>query len=97
MRVCTLALSVIAHLLVLALVVVIPLFATDALPEPHRAIEFVEVMPVSFRRLRRSCDPRTVPARHGSLERGAAGGTTGRRAGARARDHGAFRRSPVAR
>jgi periplasmic protein TonB len=46
MRVCTLALSVIAHLLVLTLVVVIPLFATDVLPEPHRVIEFVEVMPV---------------------------------------------------
>jgi protein TonB len=46
MRVCTLALSVIAHVLVLALVVVIPLFATDVLPVPHRVIEFVEVMPV---------------------------------------------------
>ena len=32
--------------LVLTLVVVIPLFATDVLPEPHRVIEFVEVMPV---------------------------------------------------
>jgi protein TonB len=47
MRACTLALSVIAHLLLLALVVVIPLFANDTLPDPHRVLEFVQVMPVS--------------------------------------------------
>ena len=48
MRACTLALSVIAHLLLLALVVVIPLFANDTLPDPHRVLEFVQVMPVSI-------------------------------------------------
>jgi protein TonB len=68
MRVCTLALSVIAHLLVLALVVVIPLFATDVLPAPHRVIEFVEVMPVvvppppPILRAREQSQPETAPS-----------------------------------
>jgi protein TonB len=68
MRVCTLALSVIAHLLVLALVVVIPLFATDVLPEPHRVIEFVEVTPVvvppppPILRTRKQPQPDTAPS-----------------------------------
>jgi hypothetical protein len=48
MRACTLALSVIAHLLLLALVVVIPLFANDTLPDRRRVLEFVQVMPVSI-------------------------------------------------
>lgn len=46
MRVYTLALSVIAHLLAVTFIVAIPLYATDALPDPRRAIEFVQVMPV---------------------------------------------------
>jgi periplasmic protein TonB len=46
MRVVTLTLSVVAHLLFLALVVGIPLLATSELPEPHRVVEFVQVMPV---------------------------------------------------
>jgi periplasmic protein TonB len=68
MRICTLALSVIAHLLVLTLVVVIPLFATDVLPEPHRAIEFVDVMPVvvppplPILRAREQSQPDTAPS-----------------------------------
>ena len=74
MRICTLALSVIAHLLVLALVVVIPLFATDVLPEPHRAIEFVEVMPVvvppppPILRAREQSQPDTAPSNVAPLE-----------------------------
>jgi len=46
MRVVTLALSVVTHLLFLALVLGIPLLAADVLPEPHRVLEFVHVMPV---------------------------------------------------
>ena len=74
MRICTLALSVIAHLLVLALVVVIPLFATDVLPEPHRAIEFVEVTPVvvpsppPIPRTRERSQPDTAPSNVPPLE-----------------------------
>ena len=68
MRACTLALSVIAHLLLLALVVVIPLFANDTLPDPHRTLEFVEVMPVSIPspppvlRSREQSSPETAPS-----------------------------------
>ena len=74
MRICTLALSVIAHLLVLTLVVVIPLFATDVLPEPHRAIEFVDVMPVvvppppPILRAREQSQPDTAPSNVAPLE-----------------------------
>ena len=74
MRICTLALSVIAHLLGLTLVVVIPLFATDVLPEPHRAIEFVEVMPVvvppppPILRARDQSQPETAPSNVAPLE-----------------------------
>ena len=74
MRTCTLALSVIAHLLVLTLVVVIPLFATNVLPEPHRAIEFVEVMPVvvppppPILRAREQSQPDTAPSNVAPLE-----------------------------
>jgi periplasmic protein TonB len=74
MRICTLALSVIAHLLVLALVVVIPLFATDVLPEPHRAIEFVEVMPAvippppPILRTREQSQPDTAPSNVAPVE-----------------------------
>lgn len=74
MRICTLALSVIAHLLGLTLVVVIPLFATDVLPEPHREIEFVEVMPVvvppppPILRAREQSQPDTAPSNVAPLE-----------------------------
>ena len=43
MRIYTLALSVVAHLLVVIAVIVVPLVATDALPLPRRAVEFVHV------------------------------------------------------
>ena len=46
MRVYTLGLSVITHVLVVAAVVMIPLYATDVLPEPHRAVAFVHVTPI---------------------------------------------------
>jgi periplasmic protein TonB len=46
MRAVTLALSVAAHLVFLALVLGIPLLATGELPEPHRVVEFVHVIPV---------------------------------------------------
>ena len=74
MRTCTLALSVIAHLLALTLVVVIPLFATDVLPEPHRAIDFVEVMPVvippppPILRAREQSQPDTAPSNVAPVE-----------------------------
>lgn len=43
MRIYTLALSVVAHLVVVATVIVVPLVATDVLPVPRRAVEFVHV------------------------------------------------------
>jgi hypothetical protein len=46
MRVVTLGLSVAAHLVFLAIVLGIPLFATGELPEPHHVVEFVHVIPV---------------------------------------------------
>ena len=45
MRIVTLGLSIVAHLVLLSLVVGIPLLATGELPEPHRAVEFVHVTP----------------------------------------------------
>lgn len=74
MRVYTLALSVIAHLLLLALVVVIPLLATDVLPDPHRVLEFVQVMPTIIQppppilRPREQSNPDTRPSRSTPLE-----------------------------
>lgn len=44
MRIATLGLSIVAHLVLLCLVLGIPLLATVELPEPHRAVEFVHVM-----------------------------------------------------
>jgi protein TonB len=43
-RIYTLALSVVAHLLVLAGIVVVPLVATDVLPEPHRTVQYIHVI-----------------------------------------------------
>lgn len=45
MRIVTLGLSIVAHLVLLSLVVGIPLLATGELPEPHRTVEFVQVTP----------------------------------------------------
>ena len=46
MRTYTLALSILVHLLIVSGLIVAPLVATDVLPEPRRAIEFVEVRPM---------------------------------------------------
>ena len=48
MRIVTLGVSVIAHLVLLCLVLGIPLFATGDLPEIHRSVEFVQVMPTAI-------------------------------------------------
>ncbi len=46
MRPYTLAFSIVIHLLVVGALIVAPLVATDVLPEPRRAVEFNEVMPI---------------------------------------------------
>jgi protein TonB len=43
-RVYTLALSIVVHVAVLAALIVAPLVATDVLPEPWRAVEYVTVV-----------------------------------------------------
>lgn len=48
MRVYTLVLSIVVHLAAIGAVVVVPLVATDALPEPRRAVEFIEVRPIEI-------------------------------------------------
>jgi hypothetical protein len=45
-RIYTVALSVVVHLLTLVVLVVVPLIATDVLPDPRRALEFVQVTPI---------------------------------------------------
>jgi protein TonB len=48
MRTHTLALSIVVHMLVLAALVVVPIVAYDSLPDPRRALGFVqEVLPVT--------------------------------------------------
>ena len=46
MRVYTLVLSILVHLAAIGAVIVVPLVATDVLPEPRRAVEFLVVRPV---------------------------------------------------
>ena len=46
MRVYTLALSIVAHVAAVAALIVVPLVATDVLPEPWRAVEFITVGPL---------------------------------------------------
>jgi protein TonB len=43
-RVYTLALSILVHAAAVAALIVVPLVATDVLPEPYRAVEFIEVI-----------------------------------------------------
>lgn len=45
MRVYTLALSILAHLVAVIPLIIVPLVATDVLPEPRRTVEFVQTMP----------------------------------------------------
>src|SRR5687768_17508945 len=44
MRTYTLAFSILVHLLVVGVLVVTPLVATDDLPEPRRPVDFIEVV-----------------------------------------------------
>lgn len=46
MRIYTLALSVVAHLIAVMAIVAMPLYATSTLPDPRRVIEFVQVVAV---------------------------------------------------
>ena len=48
MRVYTLVLSIVVHLAAIGAVIVVPLIATDVLPEPRRAVEFIEVRPIEI-------------------------------------------------
>jgi protein TonB len=47
MRTYTLAFSILVHLLIVGVVIVVPIVATDVLPEPRRAIDFIVVRPIS--------------------------------------------------
>lgn len=47
MRTYTLAFSIFVHLLIVGMVVVAPIVATDVLPEPRRAIDFIVVRPIA--------------------------------------------------
>jgi len=47
-RVYTLVLSIVVHLAAIGAVIVVPLVATDVLPEPRRAVEFIEVRPIEI-------------------------------------------------
>jgi protein TonB len=46
MRYYTLAFSIVVHLTIVLMVVIVPLVATDVLPEPRRAVEYIQVSPV---------------------------------------------------
>lgn len=48
MRVYTLVLSILAHLAAITAVIVVPLVATDVLPQPRRAVEFITVRPIEI-------------------------------------------------
>lgn len=56
MRVYTLVLSILVHLAAIGAVIVVPLVATDVLPEPRRAVEFIEVRPIEI-------EPPPIPQR----------------------------------
>jgi len=47
-RAYTLVLSIVVHLAAIGAVIVVPLVATDVLPEPRRAVEFIEVRPIEI-------------------------------------------------
>ena len=46
MRIATLTLSIVAHVIAACALIIAPLFATDTLPEPRSATEFIEVTPL---------------------------------------------------
>jgi protein TonB len=45
MRTCTLTISIIVHVVAVCAAVIAPLFATDELPAPRTALEFIQVVP----------------------------------------------------
>jgi periplasmic protein TonB len=47
-RVYTAVLSIVVHLAAIGAVIVVPLVATDVLPEPRRAVEFIEIRPIDI-------------------------------------------------
>jgi protein TonB len=47
-RVCSLVLSIVVHLAAIGAAIVVPLMATGVLPEPRRAIEFIQVRPIAI-------------------------------------------------
>jgi protein TonB len=47
-RAYTLILSIVVHLAAIGAVIVVPLIATDVLPEPRRAVEFIDVRPIAI-------------------------------------------------
>jgi protein TonB len=47
-RVYPLVLSIVVHLAAVGAVIVVPLVATDVLPTPRRAVEFIEVRPIEI-------------------------------------------------
>jgi periplasmic protein TonB len=46
MRTCTLTISIVVHVVAVGAVLIAPLFATDALPAPRTALEFIQVVPL---------------------------------------------------
>jgi protein TonB len=46
MRTCTLTISIIVHVVAVCAAVIAPLFATDELPAPRTALEFIQVVPL---------------------------------------------------
>lgn len=46
MRTCTLTISIVVHVVAVCAVLIAPLFATDALPAPRTALEFIQVVPL---------------------------------------------------
>lgn len=74
MRVYTLAVSVLAHLVAVIALIVAPLVATDVLPEPRRVLEYLQVMPAVIQpppppmRPRVQATPRQVAADAAPIE-----------------------------
>src|SRR4029453_4220763 len=46
MRTCTITISVVVHVVAVCAAVIAPLFATDELPAPRTALEFIQVVPL---------------------------------------------------
>ena len=46
MRTCTLTISIVVHVVAVCVAVIAPLFATDELPAPRTAMEFIQVVPL---------------------------------------------------